>query len=55
MWNGSLGLGIFDDFAVVRPVGARDGKGGVRQVAVEDCRGLVADLRRFSQDCRAFR
>ena len=48
--GGSVGLGLFDEFAVVRPVGALAGKVGLCQVAAEDGGGLIADLSRFSDD-----
>lgn len=34
----------------MHPEGALDGKVGLGQVAAEDSRGLVADLRRFGND-----
>ena len=41
------GLGVFNKFAVVHPEGALDGDGRLRQVAVQDGRSLVDDLRWF--------
>ena len=49
-WSGIFGLGSIDDFAVERPVGSLDGKGVLRQVAAEDCAGLIADLPRVGND-----
>lgn len=48
-------VGTFNGFAIVRPVGALDGKGGVGQVAAEESRGLVDDLLRISHDGGSFR
>lgn len=53
-WTGQSRLGIFNEFAIVRPVGALDGKVGLCQVTAEDCRGLVADLGGFSNDVWGF-
>lgn len=47
-------FGILNGLAIVRPVGALDGKGGAGQVAAEDSRGLVDDLRRISHDGGSF-
>lgn len=49
-----LRVGAFNGFAIVRPVGALDGKGIAGQVAVEDSRGLVDDLLRFRHDDGTF-
>lgn len=49
-----LRFGIFNGFAIVRPVGALDRKGGASQVAAEDSRGLVDDLWRISHDGGTF-
>lgn len=54
-WLGARVLGIFNDFAVVHPVGALDDKARIRQIAAEPSRGLVDDLRRFCNDVRALR
>ena len=53
--RGFLGFGILNEFAIVDPVGALDVEGGLRQVAAEDCRGLVADLRGFGNDVWSLR
>lgn len=50
VWIRITGFGIFNDFAIVHPVGALDGKVGLRQIAAEHSRGLVANLGRFSND-----
>lgn len=47
-------FGIFNGLAIVHPAGALDGEGGAGQVAAEDSRGLVDDLRRFSHDGGSF-
>lgn len=47
-------LGIFNGLAIVRPAGAFDREGGAGQVAAEDSRGLVDDLRRISHDGGSF-
>lgn len=49
-WTGSGGFGIFNDFAIVLPVGALDDKVGIRQIAGEPSSGLVANLRRFGNN-----
>lgn len=48
-------VGVFNDFAIVRPVGALDGKVGAGQVAAEDSRGLVDDLCGLSHNVGIFR
>lgn len=40
----SIRLGIFNEFAIVEPAGARDGKVEICHIAAEDGRGLVVDL-----------
>jgi len=52
--GGLGGLGSLDDLAVVKPVGALDEEGGLRQVAAEDGGGLVPDLDGLSDDRQGF-
>lgn len=54
-WSSISGLGFFNGFSIVQPVGALDGKAGLCQVTAEDCRGLVGDLRGFGNDRWALR